>query len=165
MPNNLLRKAQIKMFETVMVLVIFFFLLAFGLVFYARYHSFSVTEKINQNFELRAIEIAQSVSFMPELQCSNFDGVREDCVDRLKLEAFRELLNRDEVLRNEYYYDLLGQSRISFKQVYPESSYEIVIYDRPGTGTKSSFNIPILLYDPIEHEYNTGVMTVEVYQK
>ena len=161
------RKAQIRMFETIAVLLIFFFLLAIGLVFYARLRKSSLSEKHDESFELEAIETAQLISFLPELQCSNNNIVVDDCFDTLKLDAFAEMVAGDEELKNEYYYSIMGYSIITIEEIYPDPGserWEIYKKEPASTKTKLSFQIPVLLYDPLERSYSFGVMNLEVYQ-
>jgi len=47
------KKAQIKMFETIAVLLIFFVLIGFGLIFYGRIQEKTIQETAEGNFELK----------------------------------------------------------------------------------------------------------------
>ena len=160
------KKSQIKMFETIAVLLIFFVLVGFGLIFYSGIQKQGFQEKQEENFELMAIQTAQLVSFLPELQCSSDGIITDDCFDILKVEALREIINnpQNQKLKNEYYYDLFGFSSISIEQIYPPG-VSWLIYERTTerTKAKSSIMIPVSLYDASSREYNFGVLNIEVY--
>ncbi len=154
------------MFETIAVLLIFFVLIGFGLIFYGRIQAGSFQEKQEENFELKAIQTAQLVSFLPELQCSSNNIIVDDCFDILKVEALSEFIEQNPNIRNEYYYDLFGFSSISIEQVYP-SVVSWSIYERTTerTKAKSSIMIPVSLYNASSRAYNFGILTVAVYRK
>ena len=157
------KKSQIKMFETIAVLIIFFVLIGFGLVFYSRIQGQQSQEKQEENFELKAIQTAQLVSFLPEIQCSS-DGIpTNDCFDILKIKALN-YVNTGEI-RNKYYFDTFGYSEISINQIYP-SVVNWDIYKRPLTDSKakSSIQIPVSLYNASSRKYNFGVLNVAVYR-
>ncbi len=152
------------MFETIAVLMIFFVLIGFGLVFYSRMQGQQFQEKGKENFELKAVQTAQLVSFLPELQCSSDGIITNDCFDILKIEAFKKVCIGD--IKNEYYFDTFGYSRISIKQIYPEV-IDWEIYDKPGSQETdvSPMIVPISLYNASSHDYNFGILSVEVYKK
>jgi len=161
------KKAQIKMFETIAVLLIFFVLIAFGLIFYVRVYSGSIEETGEEYFELKAIQTAQLVSFLPELQCTSptsMNLVDDNCFDLLKVKALTEIIENDQKLRNEYYYDIFGSSKISIEQIYPsEMSWNI--YDKSPANKKSmsSIKIPISLYNASSKKNNFGVLNIDIY--
>jgi len=158
------KKAQIKMFETIAVLLIFFVLIGFGLIFYSRIQSQGFQAKLDENFELKAIQTAQLVSFLPELQCSSDGIITDDCFDTLKVEALSEIIRNDQKLRTEYYFDTFGYSDISIKQIYPPGSIW-TIYENSVDNykAKSSVKIPISLYDAKKREYGFGILNIDVY--
>jgi len=157
------KKSQIKMFETIAVLLIFFILVGFGLIFYGRIQASGFQATQEENFELKAIQTAQLVSFLPELQCSSNNIIVDDCFDILKVEALSEFIEQNPNIRNEYYYDLFGFSSITIEQVYP-SELSWKVYERTLTGNKakSSIKIPVSLYNASSRAYDFGVLTVDV---
>ncbi len=90
--------------ESVAILFIFFILLIFGFVFYANVMRSSAKVELEENIQLKAISIAQKASFLPELQCSEENVRKEDCIDLLKLESASSLLDSN----NIYYFDIFG---------------------------------------------------------
>ena len=158
------KKSQIKMFETIAVLIIFFVLIGFGLVFYSSIQGQQFQEKQEENFELKAIQTAQLVSFLPEIQCSSDGIITNDCFDILKIEALN-YVNTGKI-RDEYYFDTFGFSEITIDQIYPIPVVSWIIYKKPldSYKTKSSIQIPISLYDASSRKYNFGVLNVAVYR-
>ena len=75
--NN--KKSQIKMGETLAVLIIFFFLLMFGYSFYAGIQQRNFIQELAQVESLRAIQLAQRVYYLPEIQCSSGYDARHSC--------------------------------------------------------------------------------------
>ncbi len=162
------KKSQIKMFETIAVLLIFFVLIGFGLIFYGKIQRQGFQEKQEANFELKAIQTAQLVSFLPELQCSSNNIIVDDCFDILKVEALTEIIEQPSnvKIKNEYYYDLFGFSSITIEQVYPSVvSWSIYEKTTEKTKAKSSIKIPVSLYNASSRAYNFGILTVDVYRK
>ena len=156
------------MFETIAVLLIFFVLIGFGLIFYVRVYSGSIGETEEEYFELKAIQTAQLVSFLPELQCTSptsMNIVDDNCFDLLKVKALSEIIKNDQKLRNEYYYDLLGSSKISVEQIYP-SEMKWDVYDKSPANKKSisSIKIPISLYNASSKKNNFGVLNIDIYK-
>src|SRR3989344_5805663 len=100
------KKSQIHMLETIAVLAIFFILVVLGFVFYVKmFKSGSEGEK-EETMQLTAIKIAQRASALPELQCSENNIARANCLDLLKIESTKEKIMENEI----YYYDLLSFS-------------------------------------------------------
>ncbi|MBL7055544.1 hypothetical protein ISS07_01385 [Candidatus Woesearchaeota archaeon] len=159
-----MKKAQIQMMETIAVLFIFFILVVLGIVFYGNVIKGNVEAQKEESIQLNAIEVAQRVSSLPELQCSEDNIVRDNCIDLLKLIAAANVINLPE---NEiYYYDRLLFSKVSINELYP-SDREWVLYDRvlEDFSNKILTFIPISLLDPIENKNSFGMMTVELYLK
>ena len=112
--------------------------------------------------QLKAIEIAQRASFLPELQCSEENTITDDCIDLYKLEASSRIIAQNEI----FYYDKLQFSNITIKEIYPNIE-KWTLYERElGNFTsKVVTNIPISLYDPISKRYSFGIMEVNTFSK
>jgi len=157
-----MKKAQIKMFETIGVLVVFFFLLIIGSVFYFKIQTSSTERELDKQIQLRSLESAQLATFLPELDCSFASVQKQNCFDKLKLEIFPDITANN----IEYYFSMFGNANITVRQIFPKSDdFEITIYDRPleeySDLTKSL--IPVLLYDPVTKDSAFGVMEVTTY--
>lgn len=155
-----MERAQIKMFETLAVLVVFFFFLIFGASFYFRLQESSLEREFDRNTQLKAVQIAQKSITLPELDCS-FAGVqRENCVDVLKAQEFAELLSTEEAAID--YFPVFQYSTITVKQVYP-AAQEWRVYDRPRGEQSTLLQIPILLFNPNVNKNQFGYLEVRVY--
>ena len=163
MSDNILNKrAQIKMFETLAVLVVFFFFLIFGASFYFKIQENSLIREFERSEQLRSIQIAQKTMTLPELDCS-FAGVqRENCVDIEKVLEFRRLLSTDTNAQIEYF-KTFKQSKINITQVYPfRDSW--TIYSRPETNQSRAIQIPVSILNGRTNDYSFGYIEVTVYE-
>ena len=115
--NNSSKKAQMKMGENIAVLFVFFLIIAFGMIFYMRVLKHTSQTRDIENFELQSIKIAQLVNFLPELQCSSDNIVKDACIDLYKLQAFKDIVNKNQ----DYYYNLFKFSKIEVDEIYPET--------------------------------------------
>ena len=159
------RRAQIKMFETIAILVIFFILLMFGFMFYARVQKSSFALEREQTFVLQAVKVSQAIFFLPEVQCSRGRNIPEsDCIDLLKLTAASEII----LANNADYFNLLGYSNIYVEKIYPLDSGEntFILYDFPKNqdNGKISTQFPISLKNPITNKYYFAVLYVDIYR-
>lgn len=163
------RKSQVKMFETIAILVIFFFLVGIGFIFYSKIKQTSQSTESEEYFSLRAVEIAQLAEFMPEIRCSA-DIVTniENCVDVAKLDA---MASTGIISQNlDYYYNILGYSVIYLNVVYPdfENPVSWVIYSNPKPAAKDlgkvQTQIPVAVYDSKENKYYFGVLYADFYR-
>ena len=73
------KKAQIQMMETIAVLLIFFVILIIGFIFYIRTAGFGQAQKVTKDQELQSIRVSQAISFLPELQCSSKNIIKDNC--------------------------------------------------------------------------------------
>jgi len=156
------RKAQIKMFETIAVLVVFFFILIFGVSFYFVIQRSSYNRQVERNAQLLSVQISQKVSDLPELDCA-LTGIRIDnCVDQVKLNKLNEALEND--TKKLVYFNVLGYSEVVVRQIYP-SGDDLEIYSRLPNSFSSAYKnkIPVLLYDPVEEKYGFAALEVTTY--
>jgi hypothetical protein len=157
-----IKKSQVNMLETISVLAIFFVLVMLGLIFYSKALTSSIETDKEESIQLDAIRISQKISFLPELQCSQQNIVKDNCIDVQKLEAMPEIIKENEV----HYFDQLSFSRIIVNEIYPGEN-EWVLYDRPlnDYNHKIATNIPISIFDPIENKNAFGIINVETFSK
>lgn len=160
------------MAENIGILVIFFVLLVIGLIFYSNIQKQSISFEAQASIGRRAIQSAHTAASLTEMQCSlplESETGKQDCVDLYKLKAFIKLnqtLGEDQFIL--YYYDVLRNSRITIKQVYPEGE-NWTIYDNPKSNytDKIPAHIPVFIYDELANRplgaYYLGDMEIEVY--
>ncbi|MBI4151288.1 hypothetical protein HY492_04120 [Candidatus Woesearchaeota archaeon] len=161
MPDPLLNRGQVKMFETLAVLVVFFFFLIFGASFYFKLQENSLMRELDKTGQLRAIQVSQKSLHLPELDCSFVNVQRDNCFDILKAQKFGALVTADENALIEYF-KTFEYSTLTVYGVYPVPS-TIVLYDRQRDGSVTVLQIPLLLYDARQGDYGFGYLEVKAY--
>ena len=150
--------------ESIAVLIIFFIIVVIGFVFYMNVLNASSEIEKEENLQLKAIEIAQMASFLPELQCSQDNVRRENCIDLLKLEAAEGLIRKNNIY-HMYYNDIFESSNISIEQKFPTNKRWILYENIPENYTnKISTFIPISIFDEKNEQYNFAILSVKVYK-
>lgn len=162
------KKSQIKMMETISVLIVFLILMVFVLIFYIGMSRSTGEEAQDEKSNLRAITISQFASFMPEFQCSSKNIIEENCFDTLKMEAFIDYTTKDQVGKravNTTYYDIFKYSRLVAYEVYPEAKVW-QLYDHKPVQKRyeeKQSHIPVTFYDTNKNKYSFGMLNVTVY--
>lgn len=157
------------MSETIAVLFIFFVLLLFGIIIYARFQKTSLLEKQEQLLGTKAIEIATRVLFLPELACTKGESDAEDnCFDMAKVRSIEGSGDRTFFEENEdYYFDLFSYSTISIEQIYPPplQEGEITLYNKfdPARQNSEATFFIISLKDEINNYNGFGFLKVVIY--
>lgn len=162
------KKSQIKMMETIAVLLVFLILLVFVMIFYIKMSQSTNTKAKVESANLKAVEIAQFASFMPELQCSSKNIIEENCFDAVKIGVFRNITindSRGRVALNTTYFDVFENSRIAIAEVYPNNRSWVIYERRPQAKRldERTVFIPVSIYDPIETSYSFGMLNVTTY--
>jgi len=164
-----MKKAQIQMGETIAVLFIFFIMIAFGLIFYARIQTGSFEKQKEENAMLKAIEVTQRATFLPELVCSSDNVPIHNCIDAQKLNAFHYIIGTNDRYKI-HYYDLLSFSNITVTQIYPPppltSGHKKIYLNEKNWTKKVNTKIPVTIYDstqPLDSQFSFGVINVDVY--
>jgi hypothetical protein len=163
MDRNLMqRKAQIKMGETIAIMFIFFMLLIVGAIFYMNLQRTTVAQEIGQAQELRAVELAQTISFLPEAQCTESNVVRASCFDIYKLIGIAKVAATPK--GTLLYEREFGTTKIKLIKHYP-SGGEWVLYDNPLEDFTSApvTNMPIMLFNTTSDQYYFGVLQITTY--
>ena len=162
--NN--KKSQIQIFETIAVLVVFFILLGIGFIFYTKVIKSNIESDTAEISQSKSISIAQRIMFLPEIQCSEDNVPKEDCIDTLKLDSAKLVIDKPE--NSPYYYDLFGFSVIKIEEIYPNSHDLGNLYKRiDAPDYKNSFvtKVPVTLYDPINKLNKFGMITITTQTK
>ncbi len=155
-------RAQIKMFETVGILVVFFFLLAVGSAFYFGAQKSALHKEKMKASEQLAFNTALKSLYLPELDCSFLVTQKDNCIDKIKLEKFAELLKTSDAQSD--YFGVFGFAAIKVSEAYPAKSTTLLYENIPSSyeGSLQSLS-PILLFDPWKDEYSFGIIEVTVY--
>ncbi|MFC1742275.1 hypothetical protein ACFL3V_07105 [Nanoarchaeota archaeon] len=157
------RKAQLKMGETVAIMFVFFILLIIGAVFYMNIQRATVSREISEAYELRAMEVAQTISFLPEAQCTESNVVKASCFDLYKLMGIAAVSGTTDGLK--MYSREFGTTTIRLITLYPRGA-EFVLYNYTKEDFRSApvTHVPIMLYNTSADDYYFGVLEVTTYQ-
>ena len=151
------------MLETIMVLMIFFILLVFGLVFYARFSETSAQESHREQLVTQAMDATERFQYSPEVLCSRGSvGSDTNCFDLLKLDAFKDVSEENQGQYNKYYPNNLIEVHI----IYPEEHQrDFVLFnntDEHALNEELSF-MPAVFFDPVEDESYFGYLRFAVW--
>ena len=156
------KKSQMKMIESIFVIIIFMIILMIVVVFFARFQR-TETQFASLERSLReSVELVQTVASLPEVSCSQGASILETCVDLIKLEILDELSSSERL----YYFDIFRYATIVVRQFFPDSDEDLswVVYNL--TKPDSSFfttAIPVGLYDSDGRRTYFGIMEVTYY--
>ena len=156
------KRAQMKMGETIAILFIFFILLIIGAVFYMNLQRTTVYRDIEHAYELRAVELSQVISFMPELQCTEANVVKPSCFDIHKMRALSHVAQKN--LGLLLFDREFGETKIEVLVIYPPSE-NILLWDKPKPGYTSApvTHIPISLFNSTSGKRAFGILEITVY--
>ena len=143
------------------VLIVFFILLGLGFIFYTKVVKSNLESDAAEISQGQSISAAQKVMFLPEIECSEDNVAKENCIDIGKLEAAIPIVSDN---NNPYYYDLFGFSEITISEIYPNPPSPVkTLYTRTATSDyKNQFStkVPVTLYDPINKLNKFGMITI-----
>jgi hypothetical protein len=154
------KRGQVQIGETIAVLLVFFILVLIGFMFYTMVIKSNLETEAEESNQLKAIELAQKASFLPEIQCSQENIIKENCIDIFKLDAASRIILNNEV----FYYDKFLFSTISVEEIYPVSR-NWILYDRqpPRFLNNISTPIPISLFDPTTRKNSFGILRINTF--
>jgi len=151
------------MFETVGVLIVFFFLLAVGSVIYFGVQKSAMQKEKIKASEQYAFQIVLKSLYLPELDCSFLVTQKDNCIDKIKLTKLAELILKNESVMLDYYTEF-GYADIKVKEAFPgEEKWSVYKNIPPDYTGKLSTQSPILLYDAWADSYAFGIIEVNVY--
>jgi len=157
------KKAQIKMFESVAVIIVFFFLVAIGLRFYGGMELNNLEQAKDKFNTLDSIKMAMLVSNLPELKCSTQNVEKGACVDYYKVKAWGESYDKDPA--KSYYFEMLGHSTITLEEYSDDVWKQYVLHNKTPNGNFSSTvtPLPVTVWNPLSRRHNLGVLYVKVH--
>ncbi len=159
-----MRKAQIQMFETIFVVLIFIVFVGIGLIFYYVESKRNIDQKVGEFQSLGAIETTLIALNAPEFVCTSGEYMRNTCFDLQKVIAFESLRLRGSHYFSDYYFKQFGYSNITVTRIYPSPSLSWTLYSlSPDKSTQTnSFFVPVSLQDG--SKIYLGVLKVVVMQ-
>ncbi len=151
--GGILKKGQLQIQETIIVIFVFTVIFVIGLMFFYRYTVNSIEQDIERHKEANFRQLIGYIPSMPELKCSRF-YVEEECIDVAKMNAFK-FISGD--------YDF-GEIKLNVKEVYLTGN-EWQIYDGSPMDYENVLVIssPISLYYPDTGKYGVGVLEISKY--
>lgn len=156
------KKAQIKLFESIAVLIVFVFLVSIGMRFYSGMQMQQFEDAQREFFQLNSIKASITISNLPEITCS-FSGTSETaCLDYSKVRAWYELSESDNLKFLLYYLPILGNSEIYIEEIYPGSGTWL-LYNATQGNSFDYMRVPVTIYDPITKKNSLGVLHVKTY--
>lgn len=157
-------KAQVKMFETVGVLVVFFMIMSLGFVFYFFVFEHTSTGETERQLALHNIQTVHTALSLPELECSVGKSRKRGCIDKQKAASFSVLMSNEDILMD--YFPILKFSKVSLEVIYPPSNaFNLTIYDhKMNSSSFAHTTVPIRVYDIIDKQFNYGVLRVKRYE-
>jgi len=168
MPNIILKmkKSQMQMNETILVLFIFFMIIVFGLIFYSRIQNvvFERQKKALENLEV--IEVSKLLKSLPELSCSTDNVLEDNCYNIIKIETFKNVLKD----KKDYFSNTpLYNTNITVYQYDPFNNKWTntwQIYDNPlENADQRKAYVPLSLYDPMTKTNSFGILIITLYKK
>ena len=161
------KSAQMQMGETVFVIFIILIIIVIGFTVYSKFYEGSIKEQSAKLRNERIISTAHRLSSWSELECSVAEVKDISCFDTSKLNVFSEFINdsrKEGGYAFEYYHDLLRDSKILVRGIYPYED-EWVLYNNPGrTASSDRIIVPVTLYNPFTKKYSFGLMELYVYE-
>lgn len=162
------KKSQMKTFESIAVLIIFFVLIGLGLMFYAGVQKTSLKQTYAERTEQEAVKIAMKVSYLPEALCSKRKIIEDDCFDVYKLESITHWIESDEQFFLYYQRDF-KDSVITVRQIFPPGKTHTIYKNDPENESKRKFYM-IPTYVPVslknssaDKEYSMGLLNVTMF--
>lgn len=152
------------MFETIGVLIIFFFLLVATAAVYFQLQQTSYKKQLRQQAELESFNLAQRALHLPELDCSFASIQKENCFDSYKIAALSNLLKNEET--TTAYYPTFGYSDIVITQHYPERA-EYTLYSNQPPRIKGILpsSTPVLIYNATTDTHSYGIIDIKLYEQ
>src|SRR3989344_4111993 len=164
MRRNLLKKGQLEIGITMMVLLVFFILLIVALVVYFQFTYTTIKESRQEILDEKFSTLVNSLTSAPEIKCS-VRGIERECLDAKKLIAFREVLTND----RDKYLDEFGILGLEVEVVYPTVTSEecqvtnidcnkFTLMGYTGDGLR--YATPVSIYYPSDNIYRIGKLII-----
>jgi len=157
------KSAQLKTMETIAAIIVFSILFVIGIVIYSNMQASEVSKEQSAALELRAIDLQQIITSMPELRCEV-----DNCLDLYKLRAMEDWIKNQN--RNFFYSDAFGiygksvlYADISVNIIYSNKE-NIELYSKTKGVSKQLFEVPVSVYDSIGNNYSFAILSITIYQ-
>ncbi len=155
LPKKLGRSGQAELSETLLVLLVVVFLIVAGIFVYYLFFYRSLGGIGSEKTDFENLILLYTLGQSPELKCEN-----EDCIDVVKLFAFKELVKENK----GYYAERFGKRRITVESIYPKlnenmqkTECTLEKYQQSAFPNNCGF---IIVYDNLQN--NKGVLSVSL---
>lgn len=115
--QNILKKGQAEMIETIMVIVIVIILIVMGLFLYYKFSFANIEQSAEDKQEESGIAIMSSIASMPEIACKE----KYNCVDITKVFAFKKILETNP----QEYRTFFEGKKVTIRTLYPTPEEKI----------------------------------------
>jgi hypothetical protein len=169
-----MKKGELEMQETIMVVLIFVILMIGGMIFYYKFEMSSIEQDYQDNLQIKFQALRDVFPNVAELKCS-VRGASEDCIDVYKVLVFNGMFNVDK----DRYIKRYGFMNITLSEVYPEENskeckigdfkdcgfWQVYEHLPADTNQRRVLETPVSLYDPSEESYSVGVLRIYDYNQ
>jgi hypothetical protein len=148
--------------EIIIVMVIFFFILALGIVFFTQFALGEARKEQSTLDDLNLAETAKAIASLPELHCSQGGDEALYCIDYYKAEAFSAAV-RDDPL---HYANVFAGYKVDVKCIYPSCGEfaDTTLFDyAASTENFRPFVLPVIIYHPTDEVYSYGEVIIWQY--
>lgn len=166
-----MKKGQIEINETILVIFIFIVLVLIGLVVFNRFTLQGIEDMADKNERVMYVNMLAIVPGMAELKCSS-QASDIECLDTLKLLAFER--------QQQEYISQFGWKQIVVEVVYPDvgvlkgikctnanypnCGFWLLYENKPVlVGSEEIISSPVSLYYPFGDQYGIGRLKITAY--
>ena len=151
-----MKKGQVQITETLLVLVVFSVLLLIALIIFYRFNISSITTDMNRYEDTKFRSLIGTIPSMSEFRCSNL-GNDQECIDLDKVIIFKTI--------GVDYNKVFGYKNITLSMIYPKEDSVYNIYSNKPRATKTIKRIStfVSVYDSSQDKYKIGKLTIEAY--
>lgn len=167
--QNMNRKGQAEMGETLLVLLVIIILIIAGIFVYYGFFARGLGSLGQERTDIENLILLHIFASLPETKCEN-----EDCIDIVKVFAFKDLIKENKA----YYLRKFKDKKILIEFIYPESTNKniectrfqtdvpnncgyIIVYDNIKTKPEYSVSLPVSLYFSNINEYKIGLLKIQ----
>ena len=163
-------KAQIQLFETIAVVIVFSIFLIFGLYWFSQTAGEQIIDDRAQLENLELLELTKAIMNLPELQCSIEGRPDTSCVDELRAQTLSAQTSNPSSETYAYYrdrYDTNTRASYALTLIDVATQQQVTLFNftnnQPGASRQSQA-VPAVTYNPLQQTYNFSmlILTQEV---
>ena len=175
-----MKKAQVHMGETVIVIFIFVVMLGLFLIYYTQFRSEGIKQEAKETKTEASTALLSVLASVPEIKCSE-KAKEEQCIDTVKVLALGNIVNQN----INYYRSVFGARDITLEILYPKPSqkgecnqntYKNINYPSncneytifsSATKTQNTniISTPVSIYFPETDTFGIGKLIITTYTR